>query len=234
MAKWSVQISGDEFDIEDLPKWFKDPELQVVKESDGYYLKSTLFESMTDATLVRTKACYLMELIVGSAKLFRPDIREIKLGSVTEKTPNGHKEHHVLLASNINIRSKVSSISLVVDGKEESDHIPRPAEWAKIAGKNRIVRQALKFWVTGYKDWINLYKVLEVIESDVGGKIYVNGWAPKAAVNRFTQTANSYSALGNDARHAKNHIPPPAKPMNIKEACSLIKVLLEKWIDSKA
>jgi len=96
-----------------------------------------------------------------------------------------------------------------------------------------LVRQALNYWVSDHRSWINLYKILEVIESDVGGDIYANNWVSKSAVNRFSQTANSYGAIGNEARHANNIVPSPINPMKIKEACNLIKALLENWIDSK-
>lgn len=233
MAKWLVQLSGDKFDLEDLPQWFNDPELEVIEKLDGYYLKSILFEQLGDAVLVRSKANVLLELLIGSAKLFRPDISDIKLGSVTEKTENGHRRHHHLLVSSIKMRSKVSAVNLIVDGEEKHEIIPRPTKWAMIAGKNHLVRHALQYWVSDHRSWINLFKILEVIESDVGGDIYTNNWISKKAVNRFSQTANSYSAIGNEARHAKNIVPSPTNPMKIKEASNLIKALLEKWIDSK-
>ncbi len=233
MAKWLVQLSGDKFDLEDLPKWFNDPELEVVEEQDVYYLKSTFFEHLGKAVSVRSKANDLLELLVGSAKLFRPDIRDIKLGSVMEKTENGHRRHHHLLVSSIRMRSKVSAVTLSVDGEEAQQNIPRPTQWATVAGKNHQVRQALHFWVADHRSWINLFKILEIIESDVGGDIYENNWVSKSEIRRFSQTANSYSAIGNVARHAKNIVPSPTNPLKIKEACNLIKMLLERWIDSK-
>ena len=233
MTEWSVQLCGDKFDLEDFPKWFKSPDFQVVEETDGYYLKSIHFEHLTEASSVRTKANELIEIIIGIAKLSRPNLAEIKLGSITETTQHGKRKHHIFLASSINIRSKVSSVTLLVDGKAEPNNMPRPTQWALVAEKNQLVRQALQYWVANHKEWNNLYKILEVIESDVGGEIYNNNWVTKPGVKRFTQTANSYSALGNKARHAKNKIPSPAKPMNIKEATNFIKALLEKWIDSK-
>ena len=137
------------------------------------------------------------------------------------------------MSSSIVLRSKTSSVRLSVNGVEEEPQVPRPAVWAAIAKDDDKVRQALRFWVNAHDNWGNLYKILEIIESDVGSSIYSNGWVSKAEVGRFTQTANSADALGDEARHAKKHVAPPSTPMTIKEARHLIKVLLQKWIESK-
>jgi hypothetical protein len=137
------------------------------------------------------------------------------------------------LSGAIKARSKTSAAKLTVNGKEEISQVPRTALWAAIAKDNEKVRQALRFWVKGSENWADLYKVHEVIESDFGDAVYTNGWASKIEVTRFTRTANSVEALGDQARHAKKYAEPPSKPMTIQEAKGLIKHLLEKWIDSK-
>jgi len=55
-----------------------------------------------------------------------------------------------------------------------------------------------------HADSVIKYKILEIIELDVGGSIYQEGWTNKSEATRFTQTANSAEALGDAARHAKN------------------------------
>jgi len=233
MPRWSVQLNGDKFDLEDFPEWFTNPDLQVVEELDGFYLKSVLFEPLEDAESVRSLAQELLERLIGAAKLFRPNLVPVELGPVVQQRKDGQKRHHILLVSSLTMRSKVSSVKLNVNGNDDTLDVPRPAIWASVAKDSEKVRQALRYWTKGTDSWFNLYKILEVIESDVGGEIFSSKWASKAAVNCFTQTANSYETLGDDARHAKSHIPPPSNPMNIQEAKQLIKSLLENWIESK-
>jgi len=84
-----------------------------------------------------------------------------------------------------------------------------------------------------HADSVIKYKILEIIELDVGGSIYQEGWTNKSEATRFTQTANSAEALGDAARHAKKHVAAQPKPMAIQEAQRFIRLLLEKWIDSK-
>lgn len=233
MPNWSVQLSGDRFDLEDFPKWFTTPDLQVVEGSDGYYLRSELLGAIEDADQVRASARELLESLVGAAKLYRPSLGAIGLNAVVKEGENERRHVYVYLSGAIQMRSKVSTAKLTINGKEETPQIPRPALWAAIAKDDEKVRQALRFWVKGSENWADLYKVHEVIESDVGDAIYTNGWASKIEVTRFTRTANSVEALGDQARHAKKYAESPPKPMTIQEAKRLIKRLLEKWIDSK-
>jgi hypothetical protein len=233
MPNWSVQLTGDKFDLEDLPKWFTTPDLQVVEELDGYYLKSDLFEAIEEAEQVRALAQEMLQFLVGAAKLFRPNFMSVELGAVTRQENDGRRHRHVFLSSSIVARSKVSSAKLTVNGSEEGPQVPRPAVWAAVAKDDEKVHQALRLWVSSPDSWVNLYKILEVIESDVGDAIYGNAWVSKTEVTRFTQTANSAEAIGDEARHAKKHVPPPPRPMTIQEAKQLMKALLEKWIESK-
>ncbi len=72
----------------------------------------------------------------------------------------------------------------------------------KMALTDQAVRRALRMWRVFARDWVNLYKILEVVQSDVGGKITKNGWATSLEIERFKHTANSYLAIGDESRHA--------------------------------
>jgi hypothetical protein len=233
MPNWSVQLTGDTFDLKDLPKWFTNPDLRVVEESDGYYLRSDRFEAYEKAGQVRALAQDMLERLVGAAKLERSNFRPIKQGSIVRKDDDGRMDRHVFLEGVINGVSKVSVKKLGSDGTEETPQAPRPGIWAAIAEYDEKVHQALRFWAKDPDDWGNLFKIWEVIESDLGSDIFRHGWASKKEVERFTHTANSPEALGDEARHAKKRGQPPAKPMTIGEAKQLINGLLVKWIETK-
>jgi hypothetical protein len=233
MPNWSIQLSGDKFDLEDFPKWFPTPDLQVVERPDGYYLKSELFEAIEDADQVRASAQELLERLVGAAKVYSPSLGPVGLSAVVRQEEDGRRHAYVYLSGAIKTRSKTSAAQLTVNGKEEISQVPRIALWAPIAKDDEKVRQALRLWVKGSENWAELYKVLEIILSEVGGAIYSNGWVPSKEVKRFKHTADSAEALGDQARHAKKDRLPPRKPMTIQEAKRLIKGLLERWIDSK-
>lgn len=233
MPNWSVQLVGNKFDLEDLSQWFTTPDLQVVKELDGFYLRSNRFETIEEAEQVKVLAQEMLQRLVGAAKLFRPNFMSVGLGAIIRQEDDGQRYCYVFLSSSIVVRSKTSSVKLTVNGGKETPQVPLPAVWAAVAKDDEKVLQALRLWANNPDSWDNLYKILEVIESDVGGAIYRNAWVSKKEVNRFTQTANSPEALGDEARHAKKRVSPPPKPMTIQEAKQLMKTLLEKWIASK-
>jgi hypothetical protein len=83
--------------------------------------------------------------------------------------------------------------------------------------------------------WVELYKVFEIIEDDgslpaVRDAVGVS----KAAIERFTRTANHDRASGADARHARVKTEPPAKPMSLPEAHDIMCSLAREWIQLRA
>jgi hypothetical protein len=227
MLYWLVQLTGEKFDLEDLPHWFTTPVLQVVEESNGYYLKSDLLDPLQDASKVRVLAEELRERMLGVAKLERPNFRSVELGNIISRNEGGKQSAYLFLPP-VGMRSKAAP-SIIV-GRREVLQVPQTSKRMKLAASDEKVAKALRLWGKGSNDWGNLYKIWEVIESDA---IYRNGWVTKAESGLFTQTANSSEALGDVVRHAK-HIPAPPKPMSMEVAQQFLKRLIENWLLSKA
>lgn len=82
---------------------------------------------------------------------------------------------------------------------------------------------------------MNLYRILEIVATDVGGtaSIVSAGWTTTASIKLFKHTVNSPEAVGLDARHGANVITPPAKPMSIAAACMLLIAIADAWLRSK-
>ncbi|MBD1811084.1 hypothetical protein NDA07_18880 [Microcoleus vaginatus DQ-U2] len=55
----------------------------------------------------------------------------------------------------------------------------------------------------------------------------------KDKISQFTHTANSQSAIGDDARHGVERNDPPKEPMPKSEAVALIRNLLKQWLEWK-
>jgi hypothetical protein len=104
-----------------------------------------------------------------------------------------------------------------------------------VASSDEQVQRALRLFGAGDRDWRELYKVLEVIEADVGGPraIDIAGWADEATLRRFKHTANSLGALGDGARHAAETTQPPQNPMPLEDATAMVRDVLRSWIESK-
>jgi hypothetical protein len=81
--------------------------------------------------------------------------------------------------------------------------------------------------------WHDLYYLFELVEGDVGPRMVAAGWTTRAAIDRFTQTANSRRAIGREARHAKDKYVPPKRAMELAEARKLIRTLVQRWLETK-
>lgn len=106
-----------------------------------------------------------------------------------------------------------------------------PLDVLEHALTNKNIGRAFRLFSGVQADWSSLYKIYEIIEINVG-KVWTRGWVSKDEINRFTQTANSTAALGDDARHSNYKVPAPAEPMSLDEARTLIRKLLTKWSQS--
>lgn len=128
----------------------------------------------------------------------------------------------------------MTAVTITANQSEDQETKPTiPDLYVAIAQRDPKVAKALRLLGFEESSWPSLYKIFEVIQSDVGGKMYENGWIIEAKGDLFTQTANSSLAIGDEARHGHEKVPAPPKPMPLAEAKSLIKTLLERWMDSK-
>lgn len=80
------------------------------------------------------------------------------------------------------------------------------------------------------ESWVGLYKIFEVIAKEADVKSFSS--ISSENLKRFTRTANSYKAIGMEARHALDY-GPPKEPMYLTEAKSLIYLLVNEWLDRK-
>jgi hypothetical protein len=105
-------------------------------------------------------------------------------------------------------------------------------EWVGIAARDTNAAKVLRL-LGGYPhDWINLYKVFEIVEKEVGEDI-VHNWITRKKAKLFTRAANSVGAIGDDCRHGTEQTEPPQNPMSIVEARDLIKIILNYWKATK-
>lgn len=79
---------------------------------------------------------------------------------------------------------------------------------------------------------LHFFKVIEILQEDNFAPIMRNGMY-RAKADRLTETANSYKAILEEARHAKNSIPLPKNPMEFLEAKSFVKMILYEWLKQK-
>jgi hypothetical protein len=219
MKEWLVRLKGDVFDLQGLLVLFSSPKATVLEEGGNYYLKSTDFNLLTDAGDVLEAAKYILQIVNGAAML--------------------HLENFLV------VQVHPSVIGIDQDGKRHQFSfgygtgrpVLRPAQqparvdsWITQAGQNKNIADALRLFCE--QNWINLYKIYEIVRDDIGGERNMYGWVTKREIKRFTQTAQSRDAIGDAARHASDKFKPPKGPMSLAEAKSLIKIILLNWLNS--
>lgn len=114
---------------------------------------------------------------------------------------------------------------------------PRPRFVAviRLAHSDAAVERAMRLFAADSASWVGLYRILEVVEEDVGGEKRLTrlGWASKMPIKDFKHSANSVEAAGNESRHGVEPGDPPARPMTIEEARKFGRNLVDGWLNSK-
>lgn len=216
MAEWRIQLSGDKFDLDELPRWFTSEELKVKEENGKYYLKSSELNLLTEASKVKEQAEKFLKFINGAGKIKDSKFKPVSIGRIEKAEANGRSMQY-LFPESINGRSKVSGdLSVIKAGSSEEEQttirISYVESWVTLTSKDKNVAKVLSFFCKEL-NWQNLYKIWEVIEEEQGSKVFEKGWASEKKISDFTQTANSYLAIGDEARHGYEKIPIPRKSL---------------------
>lgn len=233
--EWIVQIAGEKFDLQELSKSLTSPELCIAQEGEAFVLKSTDFNLLKDADTVRNKASEIINLINGAVKLAIGMQKPLTVDHVIKINDNGTRKSFISVSilgvGRVSVSMSVTAEEGTIEEIHQADPIP---SWVEIGRNDANVAKVLRLWGVGPHDWVSLYRIYEIVESDVGGFSYIvnMGWATKTGIKRFKHTANSPGAIGDKARHGK-YIPPPKSPMTFSEAKSLIETILHNWIRLK-
>jgi len=238
MAEWEIKLMGDQFDLEELPKFFVSKECTVTKGDELYYLTSNKLNPDESSQKIHGIALDLVQRINGILKVIYTNFRPVEIHSMDLIDDKGRRNIN-LAVGNAEVRTRASAVALIhtVPGSpsdSSSEPTPFTVSWLKVAEKDEKVRDVLNIFGSLDEEWRNLYNILEIVLSDVGGKIFQAGWASEKEVGLFKQTANSRDAIGYSARHGdKEKCRPPKNPMSLSDAKSLIRKIVGKWISSK-
>lgn len=161
-----------------------------------------------------------------------------RVGAVVFVDEGGRKQHFVSVGSSLTMSFEVEARverpqpDGSVNVYDVGPPLPRVPELVSAAIHDEDLRDALA--VLGRPDltWHDLYYVFEIVEANIGGAMFANGWITKRAVTSFTQTANSRHAVGRDARHGHTKVPAPSQPMALNDAQALVTGLVQQWFGS--
>lgn len=137
--------------------------------------------------------------------------------------PDAARTHHLTLNESVPVTDSVA-IANVGPGGARSE--PGDAALAAAAGLvNPHLAKAARLLARQGDSWMGLYKVHECIR-DAKFDVVKSGVCSKAQLSRFTHTANSFAAIGDDARHASVDGTAPNSPMSLAPARAFVQKLL--------
>ncbi|MGH9340095.1 MAG: hypothetical protein ACRD1R_11045 [Acidobacteriota bacterium] len=157
------------------------------------------------------------------------------------KLAGGHDQHEVRLQNVFYEDHNGQRTWLPISGRGNITLPPlgsvQPEQEAQIIGaalKSPAVAKALRLF-DGPADWVNLYRMLEVVEDAVGGRqaLVALGWISKGDLERFTISSNHPRVSGDRARHGVMK-GTPKRRMDLQEARALLKGLLRRLVRAPA
>lgn len=239
-AGWWVRLEGEERELRDLAMHFGDPSLEVIEEGGAFWLGSSDFPALADPDRVQQHGRALVAIASGALHVEFGRFAPPRATAAVVVDETGAKKHFVRISSSVRMHAELNARveRSRPDGTIEVVDLVAPpvqtSEWAELARRDPDVEDVLAILGREEVRWHDLYHVFEVIEDDVGGRMFIDGWVTKADVKRFTQTANSRRAIGRDARHGHDRIKPPKNPLPHKEAHGLVIRLVRRWLEEKA
>lgn len=236
--KWLVLLDVKKSDFENLSNFLRSSdEFSLMAENDKYYLTSSHWESLTKPEDVHSIATKLFQHISALAMIYFPGFPLLKPDIICEVDEEGKRHRRFALSATISVDS--SSCSIQLKGGQDIIRNLEFESWRKLAEEDEIVKNVFRQFRDFEHNWINLYKVYEILKKDAGNKNKIDKidrikqWIDKDKIRQFTHTANSQSAIGDDARHGVDQNDPPKEPMSLPEAVALIRNLLQKWLQWK-
>jgi len=216
--KWLVLLEDvEKWDFDNLSNLLRSSdEFTLIIENSKYYLTSSHWESLTDTSDVYLKATKLLQDISAVAMIHFTGFPLLKPDIICEVDEEGKRHRRFALSATI--RLPPASFSIKLEGGQ--DIIPNLefVSWTKLAEEDEIVKNVFRQITKFEHNWINLYKVYEIVKKDAGKKNKIDRieqWIIKDKIRQFKHTANSQSAIGDDARHGVDPNDTPKEPMSL-------------------
>jgi hypothetical protein len=229
------QLSGEGFDIEELARLFATGSVTVKKIEEHYYLQIPGWESSLEDSEALEAGKVALSRLNGIALLEIGNFRPPKIYGITKRD---NLVTTISVAVHGAVRTKGHfNVRLLKDGVEVSkSQSPTFGETLlTMTDTNEFLERAVFLYGTVEHNWRGLYMVLDAIAESYGGpkKLLKQDFAAKfeSDIENFKHHANSYRALGVEARHGLAKEEPPKKKMTLAEAQALIQDILKAWVE---
>jgi len=233
---WEADLIGDTFDLTELVQATKGKDPSVIKTANGFGLRYSEFDSLASYKEVQESAAGMVKLLSGMCKVLISTRIPLGISGITRYMPDGTRHCFNTVEERLSVRGTMSMTVTGGDGTVAEIHQADPViRWLLLARRYEPVAKAFRLFGDPQLGWVTLYKIYELIESDVGGPKAITkaGWTSQSTISRFKHSANSPSVGGDDARHGTETTTPPSKPMDLAEARVMIKMMMHNWLRNK-
>ena len=234
MARWLVRLDGERPDLEEFRLRFPDGDLYAVEKDGGVYLTGSELERLASAEEVREHARGAVEEMSAIISLLWSAFRRPSVGNVQREDDQGGVSNWVFPEIAV-MRSKAGLTKVVIRADGAREDVPvedqRPTDAQRLLGASRAtshLRTAVLLWAFPDRGWWLLYRVVEDIEMHLGKSVAKAGYCSPTERKRFGRSAISAEVSGLGARHAAGKFAPPKNPMDIQEATTFVRALLEQ------
>jgi hypothetical protein len=225
MSKWQIHVEGGEEEIRLLSDLLSKSPFEFEKIKHRNFLSLPDVPADAPSEVIKASADQLIEVVNGAARLYYPKFEPVSYVSVTKLKDDGTRQGYGYLTAQVG-----DNVFTVVDPTDATLQ-----DWVELGLEDDDVARALYLYGSLEPSWKNLYMVIEVIEDEYGGEseLTAAGIVTGADLKLFKHTANSYRAVGSDARHATLATDPPKTSMTLAEAKDFVRALLKEWVRIK-
>ena len=224
-------LEGHRFDLETLATLLPSGDVRVIEENEKYYLSSPQLDNPPPGETFFDVARELLTLVNGIGALMASGFSPVEL---TDHYDRADGVHVVGATARLVGRGHMTATATVLDahGNPKPPPPPPAPAYISLAAGNQDVAEVLQLLAKpDGPSFADLYKIHEIVEHTGHGKSALgSAGISKAAMSRFTRTANHQAASGSGSRHARSSEQPPKDPMTVDEARTMIRQLVTEWL----
>ena len=201
-------------------------------------MKSSHWNNINTVEIIKDKAEEYILYLTAVANILLEARGSIIIGGIESISPDGKRNIYVI-PKGVEVVAKVGFPTIKIthaDGTIEESHIGDNAKkYFDLGTSNDGIAKVYRLIALKGDDWVNLYRIFELIRDDVGGESEIKalGWASGNKIDLFRGAANHPGVSGDDARHGVLASPPPSRSMDLPQARTFIKGLVHAWLEYK-
>ena len=223
--KWYVIIGGDRSILENLSPQDSNGTCSITKSENEYLLYLNEFENYTTIEEIKRITDEYVDTLNGILFLQEDIPSALKIHSFFKINDRGGRDIFITPEpAIIHLRGYAPTIIVTKNTGETivSNPYQQTVTTLLRSKSNPSLEKIFNLIKNGEFEFPTLYKIIEVLLSEKGSKIYQ--WVSEKKISLLRRTANY------ETRHAINNEAPPPRPMKILEAQEITRYLIRQYV----